>query len=121
MHATVGASLGYVTTPLADLPLLPPPRAAAATPGSTISLTGGGGIGSLLAYRNSLGSVSEWEHGGSGAGGGDGAVVSSGAEEAFDGLPEEEDLEERDLFAEGGPGVEGMRALWDSTTSGDGG
>lgn len=117
IHAADGASLGCATTPLPDLPLLPPPRAGA-TPGSTASLRGGGGAGSLLAYRNSLGSVSEREEVGDGGGGGV-AVIENEAEEDFGGLPAgEEGLEERDLFAEGG---EGMQALWDSTTFGDDG
>eukprot|EP00903_Cladosiphon_okamuranus_P011726 g11026.t3 len=115
-----------VTTPLPDLSLPPPPRATATpTPGSTAS-SRGAGAGSLLTYRNSLGSVSEREEvkrGGGGDGGDNdaGAGVAAGNEmegsSAHGGdLPGEGgEAEESDAFAEAGVAAPEICALCDPT------
>ncbi|CAN0448271.1 unnamed protein product, partial [Ectocarpus sp. 12 AP-2014] len=95
--STAETPLEGVTTPLPDLldlPLLPPPQA---TPGSSSEGGGAGDAGSLLAYGNSLGAVSEREEGRSDVGvHGDGYVG---------GLAGSEGLEETDVLAEEGEGL----------------
>ncbi|CAN0482685.1 unnamed protein product, partial [Ectocarpus sp. 12 AP-2014] len=113
--STAETPLEGVTTPLPDLldlPLLPPPQA---TPGSSSEGGGAGDAGSLLAYGNSLGAVSEREEGRSDVGvHGDGYVG---------GLAGSEGLEETDVLAEEGEGLGAteMQALWDPSVFGDGG
>lgn len=118
------------TTPLPDLSLPPPPRATATpTPGSTASSRGAGGAGSLLAYRNSLGSVSEREEVKLGGGGGDGggSVAAGNEAEGIGGYPgdvrvtvDEGAEEESDAFGDSGMGASEIRALWDPTAFGGG-
>lgn len=112
-----------VATPLPDLrdlPLLPPPHA---TPGSSSRGGGAGDAGSLLAYRNSLGAVSEREEGRTGVGAAGGEAEDGDGDGYVRGLAGSEGLEEADLFAEEGEGLGAaeMQALWDPTVFGDGG
>lgn len=119
-----------LTTLLPELSLPPTPRATAATAAAAAAATPttvfaaassrSTGAGSLLAYSNPLGPVSEQEEARRGAGAG---VAGSGAEEngnhAGD-LPPDEAAEESDAFGEDGMGAQEMRALWDPTVFGGG-
>ncbi|CBN78046.2 conserved unknown protein (Partial), partial [Ectocarpus siliculosus] len=122
--STAETPLEGVTTPLPDLPdlpLLPPPQA---TPGSSKG-GGAGDSGSLLAYGNSLGAVSEREGGRSGAGvkGGETEDGDGDGDGYFGGIAGSEGLEETDVCAEEreGLGAAEMQALWDPSVFGDDG